>query len=178
MTFDFIDLDAIKTASLAFVEANKEWTPLVVGVLAFCESLAFLSLLVPSTVLLIGIGALMGAVGIPFWPVVLAAALGAILGDWLSYEVGRHYTDATKRLWPMSRYPDMVARGEDFCRRWGAMGVAVGRFFGPARAVVPLIAGAFGVARMPFQVANVLSALVWAFAMLAPGAGLFTYFRG
>lgn len=170
-----MDFDALRTATLGFLEANKAWTPLIAGVLAFCESLAFLSLLVPATVILLGIGALVGAAQIPFWPVVLAAALGAALGDWLSYEFGHHYKDGAKRLWPMRRYPEMVARGEAFLHRWGAAAVAIGRFFGPARAVVPLIAGMFGVDRLPFQVANILSALVWAFVLLAPGAGLLAW---
>ena len=30
---------------------------------------------------------------------------------------------------------------------------------------------------LPFQAANVLSALVWAFVLLAPGAGLLTWFQ-
>jgi membrane protein DedA with SNARE-associated domain len=72
----------------------------------------------------------------------------------------------------------MVAKAEAFLHRWGAGAVALGRFFGPARAVVPLIAGVFGVERLHFQIANVLSALVWAFVLLAPGAGLLTWFQG
>ena len=71
----------------------------------------------------------------------------------------------------------MVTKGEDFCRRWGAWGIFVGRFIGPARAVVPLIAGIFLVGRLPFQVANVTSAFVWAFVWLAPGAGVFGFLR-
>ncbi|WP_375453965.1 DedA family protein [uncultured Methylobacterium sp.] len=172
-----MDLEALRVSALGFVEAHKAWTPVIAGVLAFCESLAFLSLLVPATVILIGIGAMIGATGTPFWPVVAAAALGAAAGDWLSYEFGRHYGEGAKRLWPMRRYPEMVARSEGFLGRWGAAAVAGGRFFGPARAVVPLIAGVFGVARLPFQAANVLSAIAWAFVLLAPGAGLLAWFQ-
>jgi membrane protein DedA with SNARE-associated domain len=172
-----MDFETLRTATTEFVRAHQAWTPLIVGALAFCESLAFLSLLVPATVMLLAIGALIGATGIPFWPAVAGGALGAALGDWLSYEVGRHYQEGAKRLWPLSRYPAMIARGETFCRRWGAWGVVIGRFFGPARAVVPLIAGIFRLPRLAFQAANVGSALVWAFVLLAPGAGLFDYLR-
>ena len=48
-------------------------------------------------------------------------------------------------------------------------GVFLGRFFGPLRAVVPLVAGICGMAQIPFQAANVTSALVWATLILAPG---------
>lgn len=173
-----MDLEALRTTALGFVEAHKSWAPLITGLLAFCESIAFLSLLVPATVILVGIGAMIGAADIPLWPVVVAAGIGAGLGDWISYEFGRWYGPNAKAMWPMRNYPGMVARGEGFLKRWGAASVAVGRFFGPARAVVPLIAGIFAVGRLPFQIANWTSAFVWAFVLLAPGAGLFTWLQG
>jgi membrane protein DedA with SNARE-associated domain len=43
--------------------------------------------------------------------------------------------------------------------------------------VVPLIAGILAMPTMLFQSVNVASAFVWAFVMLAPGAGLLAYFR-
>ena len=53
-----MDLDILTTMLLDFVRAHQGWAPLIVGALAFAESLAVVSLLVPSTVLLLGIGAL------------------------------------------------------------------------------------------------------------------------
>ena len=64
-----MDLDALAVILLDFVRAHQRWAPLIVGALAFAESLAFLSFLVPSTVLLLGIGALIGASGLEFWPI-------------------------------------------------------------------------------------------------------------
>jgi membrane protein DedA with SNARE-associated domain len=46
------------------------------------------SLLVPSTVLFLGISSLIEACGQEFWPIWLGAAVGAILGDWLSFAIG------------------------------------------------------------------------------------------
>jgi membrane protein DedA with SNARE-associated domain len=40
--------------------------------------------------------------------------------------------------------------------------VAIGRFFGPIRAVIPLAAGLMQMPSIRFWVANVASALVWA----------------
>ena len=173
-----MDLEVLRTTALDFVETHKSWAPLIAGLLAFCESIAFLSLLVPATVILVGIGAMIGAADIPLWPVVAAAGVGAGLGDWISYEFGRYFGPSAKGMWPMRKYPDMVSRGEGFLERWGAASVAAGRFFGPARAVVPLVAGIFTVRRLPFQVANWLSAFAWAFVLLAPGAGLLGWVQG
>ncbi len=129
----------------------------------------------PATVILIGIGALVGGADIPFWPVMLAAAVGAAAGDWVSYEAGRWLGPGARERWPLRRYPHLVVSAEGFIARWGVAAVALGRFFGPARALVPLVAGILGLPRPGFQIANVASALVWAFALLAPGAGLLAW---
>lgn len=170
-----MDIEALRTSTLAFVEAHKAWTPVIAGGLAFCESIAVLSLFVPATVILIGIGALVGGADIPFWPVMGAAALGAAAGDWISYEAGRWLGPGAKEKWPLRRYPHLVVKAEGLIARWGIAAVALGRFFGPARALVPLLAGILGLPRLPFQAANVASALVWAFVLLAPGAGLLAW---
>lgn len=172
---DGMDIEALRTSALAFVEAHAAWTPLIAGGLAFCESIAVLSLFVPATVILIGIGALVGGADIPFWPVMLAAALGAAAGDWVSYEAGLWLGPGARERWPLRRYPQHVAKAEGFIARWGVAAVALGRFFGPARAVVPLMAGILRLPRLRFQLANLASALVWAFVLLAPGAGLLAW---
>jgi membrane protein DedA with SNARE-associated domain len=167
-----MDLDALTVVLLDFVRAHRRWAPFIVGALAFAESLAFLSFLVPSTVLLLGIGALIGASGLDFWPIWLGAAVGAILGDWVSYAIGYRFKHAALRIWPLSRHPGLADRGERFFSRWGAWGVFLGRFIGPLRAVVPLTAGIFAMPMLLVQTANIASAFVWAFVMLAPGTGL------
>ena len=167
-----MDFEALKTATVEFVRAHQIWAPFIVAGLAFCESLAFLSLLVPATVMLVGSGALIGTTGIDFVPIWLGGAIGASLGDWLSYEVGRWLEKGAHRIWPLSRHPELIDKGEAFTRRFGVWAIFLGRFFGPARAVVPLVAGIFEMPRLAFQLANVTSAFAWAFALLAPGTSL------
>jgi membrane protein DedA with SNARE-associated domain len=172
-----MDLDTITATIVAFVRDHQAWAAPIVAVLAFCESLALLSLLVPATVMLVGIGALLGGAGLglgtgAFWTICLAGAFGAVLGDWVSYEIGRYYDEGIKRMWPLSRTPELVARAEIFIGRWGIWGVFVGRFFGPLRALVPIVAGVFDLPRGRFQLANIASGLIWSFGLLAPGAGL------
>jgi membrane protein DedA with SNARE-associated domain len=154
---------------LEFVRNHAGWAPPVVFVLAFCESFGFVSLLVPATVILFGVGGLMGLSGVEFGAIWLAAAAGAVLGDWLAYELAYYFKDRIVRVWPLSRHPGLVRRGFDFFQRWGVLAVFIGRFFGPLRAVVPLVAGILGMRILPFQLANVSSAVVWATGILGPG---------
>jgi membrane protein DedA with SNARE-associated domain len=93
----------------------------------------------PATAILLGVGGLVGAADIAFWPIWGAAALGAVFGDWFSYWLGCRYSYAIARVWPLSRRPDLLPRGETFFRKWGTLGVFVGRFFGPLRSIMPLV---------------------------------------
>ncbi len=159
---------------IAFVRDNAAWAPPIVFVLAFGESLAFISLLIPAWGALVAIGALLGSSGIDFWGVWIAGALGAALGDWLSYWIGLKLEYSVAKTWPLSRHPELIPRGEAFVKKWGVPGIFIGRFFGPLRAVVPLIAGIFEMPYWRFQLANFSSAFVWCAVLLTLGDGVST----
>jgi membrane protein DedA with SNARE-associated domain len=164
-------------AALAFVRAHHDWAGPICFLLAFAESLAFVSLIVPSAVLLIAIGGLVPLSNISFVEIWVGAALGAAGGDWLSYVIGHRFEHRITNLWPFTRYPDVLPKTHRFFERWGVFGVFIGRFFGPLRATVPLVAGMGGMPSVPFQVANVTSAFLWAAGLLAPGAFGVAWFR-
>ncbi|HVJ51029.1 MAG TPA: DedA family protein [Aliidongia sp.] len=162
-------MEALSGAILDIVRAHAVLAPPIVFALAFGESLAFVSLLLPATVLLVGGGGIVSAAGIGFWSIWSAAAAGAALGDWVSYWLGLHYKEAIGGIWPLSRHPALLSRGQAFFEKWGAAGVFLGRFFGPLRSVMPLVAGICAMPLIPFQIANLTSAVLWATAVLAPG---------
>jgi membrane protein DedA with SNARE-associated domain len=164
-----MDLEHYFTQLVDFVRTHQAWAAPVVFCLAFAESLAFLSLLVPAWGALVAIGALLGPSGIELIPIWLAGALGAALGDWVSYWFGGTFGSAVAGMWPLSRHPDLIARGERFVRRWGGAAIVIGRFFGPLRAAVPLVAGIFAMPWWPFQIANFGSALLWSAVLLTLG---------
>ena len=153
------------------VQAYPNWTALIVLALAFGESLAFVSLIFPFWgIMVFGIGPLLGASdGLSFWTVVSAAAVGAALGDWLSYWLGYHFHNEIQNMWPLRNHPDLIKRGRVFFKRWGAWAIVIGRFLGPLRASVPIVAGITEMPRLRFQVANWTSAFLWAAVLLAPG---------
>lgn len=154
-----------------FVAAYPNWAAAVVFALAFGESLAFVSLVLPFWAMLVAIGAIIGGTGsLNFWLIVGAAASGAALGDWLSYWLGYHYAERIQSMWPLKNHPTLIERGRVFFRKWGAWAIVLGRFSGPLRASVPIAAG---IAQMPqplFQFANWTSAVLWSFVLLSPGA--------
>jgi membrane protein DedA with SNARE-associated domain len=162
-------MENLTQSTIAFIQEHGRWGPAIVFTLAFCESFAFVSLLVPATGILLGVGGLIAAAGLHFWSIWLAAALGAIAGDWLAYSLAFHFKDRVKRVWPFSSHPERLAGGVKFFERWGVIAVFSGRFFGPFRAIVPIVAGLYAMPWYYFQVANFASAALWAAGILTPG---------
>jgi len=154
---------------IEFVREHEAWAAPVVFALAFGESLAFISLLIPAWGARVAIGALISTGSINFWPVWVAGALGAACGDWLSYWIGKKLEGAVAHMWPLSRHPELIPKGEAFIKKWGALGIFIGRFSGPLRASVPLVAGIFEMPYWRFQLANFSSAFVWAAVLLTLG---------
>ena len=106
----------------------------IVFTLALLVSFAFVSRIVPATVVLFGVGGLIGAAAIGFWSSYLAAGAGAFVGDWLAYELARRYGGKIATMWPLSRDPTLLSRGFALSERWGVPFVFIGRFFGLLRA--------------------------------------------
>jgi membrane protein DedA with SNARE-associated domain len=152
-----------------FVRDHQVWAAPIMFALAFAESLAFLSLLIPAWTVLVAIGTIVQAGGLNFWPIWIAGSLGAAAGDWLSYWVGKKLEHTVQHIWPLSKYPELIPKGEAFIRKWGALGIFIGRFSGPLRASVPLVAGIFEMPWWRFQIANFTSAFVWAAALILLG---------
>lgn len=164
-----MSLEAYAQPIIDFVRSHQAWAAPVVFVLCFAESLAFISLLLPAWAALVGIGTLIGASELNFWPIWIAGAVGAALGDWLSYWIGLKLENRVYHMWPLSRHPELIPKGEAFVTKWGALAIFIGRFSGPLRASVPIVAGIFAMPFWRFQIANFTSALVWAAMLLTLG---------
>jgi undecaprenyl-diphosphatase len=163
-------MEALAESVLDFVAVHPVWVLLVMFVVSFGESFAIVSLVFPGTALLLAAGAMVPSGKLSIWPIMVGAVSGAVIGDGFSYWIGRHFGRDIETMWPFRRRPDLIARGVAFFTRHGGKSVFIGRFFGPVRAIVPLAAG---ILRMPtgrFWFANIASAVVWAPAILFPGA--------
>ena len=108
----FAALEAYADQIVAFVKENQAWAAPIVFALAFGESLAFISLLLPAWAALVGIGTLIMASGLNFWPIWIAASVGAALGDWLSYWIGLKLERTVYNVWPLSRHPEVIPKAE------------------------------------------------------------------
>lgn len=142
---------------------------LVTFLISAGESVAILGTIVPGSITMTAIGALAGAGIIPLWETLFWAILGAIVGDGISYWIGHYFKDRLPNLWPFRNHPGMLRVGEIFFHKHGSMSVFIGRFVGPVRALVPVIAGMLGMRPLKFYLANIASAILWAPAYMLPG---------
>lgn len=171
-------LQTIVDTVVAFVGEHQNWAAPVAFLVALGESFCFLSLFWPGTAILAGITALLAASGANIkilWPSIIAATAGGAFGYALSYWIGRYFKNGIARMWPFSSRPDLIPRGERFFERYGTWSVFFGHFFGPVRAVIPVVAGMFQMRQLPFQIANFVSAFIWAAGVIAPSFFLVTF---
>jgi len=159
---------------LVFITGHPTLAYAAIFLVSLSESLALVGLFIPGTVIMFGVGATVATGALGLGPVLLLAMGGAIAGDGFSYWLGRHYHEHLRELWPFSRYPGMLNKGEVFFHRHGGKSVLFGRFVGPVRPVIPVVAGMLGMRPLHFGVVNVLSAIGWALAYILPGVFLGT----
>jgi membrane protein DedA with SNARE-associated domain/membrane-associated phospholipid phosphatase len=154
---------------LHWLSAHPGWSSLVVFLIAFAESLLLVGLLFPGTVIMFGIGTLVAVGVLDLWTTLAWAAVGAMAGDGISFWLGYHYKDQLRLMWPISRYPSLVQRGEQFFLKHGGKSVLFGRFVGPVRPILPAVAGMLRMHPVRFVTIDILSGIAWAPVYTLPG---------
>lgn len=156
-----------------WLESHPLITLTAVALVAFIESFALVGVLVPGVVLLFSLAALTSQLDLYLPWVLIAAALGACIGDLSSFFIGRWLQHRLDHIRWFRYHQRWLEQGEWFFRRWGWLSVLIGRFVGPIRPVVPLVAGALNMPKRLFIGLNLMSVLVWAPIYILPG-----YFTG
>lgn len=156
-------------ALTAWLSANPEWLSGALFATAFLESLALAGILIPGVAIIFAVTALAGQVSLPILEVLLWAGAGAIAGDSISFALGRLFQGRLEKLWPLNHFPGFIAKGEVFFHLHGGKSVVIGRFVGPIRPIIPLIAGAFLMPWRRFLAFNFSSAIAWAPTYVLPG---------
>ncbi len=162
-------MDGLAHTVSSFIAEHRAWAGPIVGLITFGESIVVVGAFLPATVLLVVAGGLVAAGVLDATQVVAFALLGAILGDAASYALGRRLGDkALAHPW-LSRHQTILAKTRTATQKYGVATLFVGRFGGPLRAFVPIMAGMMAMPVLRFHIANALSGVVWVAAFLLPG---------
>jgi len=155
--------------ALAWINAHPTAAGALVFLIAFCDALVVVGLVVPALPCLIAVGTPVGLGHINGPYAVACAASGAFIGDGLSYWVGRRWGPQLRQRWPFSRMPKLLDNGEAMFRRHGTKSIFIARFVGAVRPFVPAIAGMLQMQIRRYAVPSALASILWAVAFLAPG---------
>lgn len=152
-----------------FLHTHPHSSGLIAFFVVFAEAMAVIGVIIPGTITMTAIGILIGSSVIPAGSTFLWAICGAITGDYLSYLLGIYYKDKLHVVWPFSKYPKLLEHSEKFFAEHGGKSVLLGRFIGPMRAMIPMVAGMFKMPQGKFLVAAIPSASLWAVGYMIPG---------
>jgi membrane protein DedA with SNARE-associated domain len=136
----------------------------------FAESAIFAGFLIPGETALLAAGVLAGLGHVNVVAVAACAAAGALLGDSVGYEVGRHFGPRLRstRLGRRVKAAHWD-RAEAFMRRYGGRSVFLGRWAAFGRALIPALAGVTRMRYPTFVLWNALGGLTWAVTVVALG---------
>lgn len=125
------------------------WIYLAVFLAAASEAALFLGLVVPGETALLVAGVLAANGQGHLVPYILAAVAGAIAGDSIGYEIGRHFGPRLRRSALGRRVgEERWERAEHYLQRKGGRAIFLGRWIAVVRAIVPALAGQ---AHMPYS---------------------------
>jgi membrane protein DedA with SNARE-associated domain/membrane-associated phospholipid phosphatase len=162
-------MTSLVSSVVEFLTAHPHVAYLAVFLLALSESVPIIGVVVPGTAAILALSTLVPSGVLVLWPLLIAAALGAIAGDGFSFWLGHRYHREILRLWPLNRHSELIQRSEVFFTRHGDKSVFLARFTPGVRAFVPLLAGMLGMSGGRFYAVNVASALAWAPSHILPG---------
>ncbi|TYO65170.1 DedA family protein [Bradyrhizobium hipponense] len=154
---------------IAFVSAHAWLAYLTLFLAALLEAVPVVGSVVPGSTIILALSALVPGGELKLQWVLLAAALGAVLGDGSAYLIGHRQQREILDAWPLANYPRVVEQSESFFNRFGTWAVFFARFVPPIRAFVPVTAGALGMAPARFYAINIPAILLWAPAHVLPG---------
>ena len=152
-----------------WLAGHQSWLVVAIVGTAFLESLAIIGLVVPAMAIMFAVGTLAGGSGMNVWVLLASAWFGAATGDCLSYFLGRTLHERIHQVWPFSRYPVLLDRGEHYFQRHGGKSVILGRFIGPLRPVLPMVAGALDMSARRFIVYEIIASAAWSPTYVLPG---------
>lgn len=154
---------------ISFVSVHAWLAYLTLFLAALLEAVPVVGSVIPGSTIILALSALVPGGDLKLQWVLLAAALGAVLGDGSAYWLGHRQQRQILNTWPLTNYPRVIEESETFFHRFGTWAVFFARFVPPIRAFVPVTAGALGMAPAKFYAVNIPAILVWAPVHVLPG---------
>ncbi|WP_241579223.1 DedA family protein [Rosenbergiella nectarea] len=151
------------------LEQSVGWAIGVVAVVTFLESLALVGLILPGTVMMASLGALIGSGHVSLYPAWAAGFMGCLVGDWLSFYIGWKFQGPLHRWKYLQKHQALLNKTEHALHNHSVATILIGRFVGPTRPLIPLIAGMLELPAKKFFPPNLVGCILWPPLYLLPG---------
>jgi membrane protein DedA with SNARE-associated domain len=161
--FGLVHLPNLEELLIDIGERLGKWTYLLVGVLAFVETGAFIGLIAPGeTALLLG-GLVAGQGQIDVMTMIAIVWFAAVAGDLTSFYLGRRLGRKflVKHGPKVQITEERLGHVEAFFDRHGGKAILIGRVVGLVRAIAPFLAGSSGLPLRRFVPYDVIGAGLW-----------------
>jgi membrane-associated protein len=136
---------------------------LIVGVIIFAESGMLVGFFFPGDTLLLSAGILAAQGKINLAALLVVAALAAIAGDNVGYQIGRSLGPRLFRKKDGLLFrQEYVARSEKFFEKYGSKAMLLAHFVPIVRTFVPIVAGVGKMAREKFIIFDAIGDTAWA----------------
>ncbi len=142
----------------------SQWGYLIVFLTTVIEALPFFGLIIPGQVIVI-IAGFLSRIGVfDFWVIFSVVALGAIIGDFIGYFLGRKYGYSFIRKYGKRFYfkKEYFEKTKKLMNEHAGKSLVFGRFNSFTRAFAPFVAGSTHVPLPQFIFYNIIGGIAWA----------------
>lgn len=136
------------------------WTYITLFLVSFFDTLIVIGAFFPASLFVVAAGFFSVHTNLNIWASVAIVTFGGLVGDMISYFVGRKGTNwfkGEKKLLKAS-YLD---KGKAFFLKYGDRSIIIGRFLGIIKSIIPFVAGLYRMRIKKFIFLNLVSGLVW-----------------
>jgi membrane protein DedA with SNARE-associated domain len=134
--------------------------PVLVFLASLAEAIPVLGALTPGTTFLLFFGFMSSVLKTNISLIIFAAFIGSIIGDIAGFFLGKYGSDFLlkhKKLLKISH----IEEGRKFFSNHGFKSIFLGKFVGPIRSILPLIAGSINLSFSKFMFYNILASFTW-----------------
>ena len=142
---------------------------------SFIESLAVIGTFIPGSFTMTIIGMMIGNSYLPYYTTIFILIIGAFIGDLLSYWIGFLFKDRIISFLIKIDKKHIFFYIKNLFSKYGSSGIIIGRFFGPVRSFISLIAGIFSFPKKKFVIFSLISSIFWSIIYIIPGYLLSKY---
>lgn len=152
-------------------QSYQAWTYLILFLIIFAETGLVVTPFLPGDSVLFAMGALIAKTetGLSLWVMLFLLIAAAILGDFVNYEIGKHFGNRVFRKDSRIFKPAYLEKTQAFYEKYGLKTIIYARFVPIVRTFAPFVAGIVKMPYSKFGLYNIVGGILWVTLFLVGG---------